>query len=227
MKIFFGGIQLTDWSDYPAFDVSVNGQSVIEAVDIIRAAAKRFFSRGNKAVTLEFSVRREFATHHECQKYLLTHFTTLPNFGLCQVTCGVTGEAGSEDVYFYNAVLAATPQGTFAGVEAIVRYSIQAGTVTTAVPPGFLIAPGGGTVIKLGKQAISSAADTVAVVFPAAFPVGTIVIVTANVAKPSGSGSNIFATVRDDLVSINGFTAELSGPTPDANHKLNWTAVGV
>ena len=52
-------------------------------------------------------------------------------------------------------------------------------------------------------------------------------IVTASVAKPSGSGSNIFATVRDDLTTVNGFTAELSGPTPDANHKLNWTAIGV
>jgi hypothetical protein len=227
MKIFFGGIQLTDWSDYPAFDVSVNGQSVVEAIDIVRAAAKRFFSRGNKAITLEFSVRREFATHHEAQKYLLTHFTTLPDFGLCQVTCGVPGEeADFEDVFLENAVLSATPQGTFSGVEVIVRYSIQAGTVTTDAPPEFLIAPGG-TMIKLGKQAIASGVDTVAVVFTAAFPGGTTVVVTANVAKPSGSGSNIFATVRDDLVTVNGFTAELSGPTPDANHKLNWTAAGV
>jgi|GEM_PF-6249462 len=225
MKILFGGIQLTDWSDYPAFDVSVNGQSVIEVVDIVRAAAKRFFSRGNKAVTLEFSVRREFATHHECQKYLLTHFTTLPDSGLCQVTCGVPGEAGQEDVYLYNAVLAATPQGTFNGVEAIVRYSIQAGQVSTAVPPGFLLAPGG-TVIKFGQQAIAAAIDTVAVVFATAFAPGATVVVTANIAKPSGSGSNIFVTVRADLVTVNGFTAELSGPTPDANHKLNWTAVG-
>lgn len=224
MKIFFGGIQLTDWSDYPAFDVSVNGQSVIEAADIIRAAAKRFFSRGNKSITLEFSVRREFATHHECQKYLLTHFTTLPNFGLCQATCGVTGEAGSEDVFLYNAVLVATPQGTFAGVEAIVRYSIQAGTVSTAIPPTFLL--GGEAVIQKAKQAIASGVDTVAVVFPSGFPIGTVPIVTASVAKPSGSGSNIFATVRDDLVSISGFTVELSGPTPDANHKLNWVAIG-
>jgi hypothetical protein len=226
MKIVFGGIQLTDWSDYPAQDVSVNGQSVIEAIDIVRAATKRFFSRGNKAVTLEFSVRREFDTNHEAQKYLLTHFSALPDFGLCQVTCGVPGEeADEEDVFLYNAVLSASPQGTFSGVEVIVRYTIQAGQVTTDVLSEFLI-PVGGTLIKLGKQAIGNGVDSVAVVFPSAFPVGTTVIATANVAKPSGSGSNIFATVRDDLVSINGFTAELSGPTPDANHKLNWTAAG-
>lgn len=225
MKIFFGGIQLTDWSDYPAFDVSVNGQSVVEAADIVRAAAKRFFSRGNKSVTLEFSVRREFATHHEAQKYLLTHFTTLPDFGLCQVTCGVPGEADPEDVFLANAVLSATPQGTFAGVEAIVRYTIQAGTVTTAVPPEFLI--GTEDMIKRGKQAIASGVDTGAIVFAAAFPVGTNVVVAANIAKPSGSGSNIFVTIRDDLISINGFSYELSGPTPDANHKLLWVAFGI
>jgi hypothetical protein len=225
MKIVFGGIQLTDWSDYPASDVSVNGLSVVEAVDIIRAAGKRFFSRGNKAITLEFSVRREFDSHHEAQKYLLTHFSTLPDFGLCQVTCGVPGEeADFEDVFLENAVLSASPQGSFVGVEVIVRYTIQAGTVTTAVPPEFLI--GTEDMIKRGKQAITSGVDTVAVVFAEAFPGGTDPIVTANVAKPSGSGSNIFATIRDDLVTVNGFTAELSGPTPDANHKLTWAAYG-
>src|SRR4051794_24270820 len=111
MKIFFGGIQLTDWSDYPAQDVSVNGQSVVEAIDIVRAAAKRFLSRGNKAVSLEFSVTRKFDSNHEAQKYLLTHFSTLPDFGLCKVTCGVPGEEDDfEDVFLTNAVLAASPQ---------------------------------------------------------------------------------------------------------------------
>jgi hypothetical protein len=79
--------------------------------------------------------------------------------------------------------------------------------------------------ILRGKQAISSGAESVAVVFDVSFAPGTIPIVNANVAKPSG-GSNIVATIREDLVTVDGFTVELSGPTPDANHKLHWSAIG-
>lgn len=224
MKIYFGGIQLTDWSDFPAQNVSVNGQLVYEAVDIVRAATKRFFSRGNKSVSLQFTARKEFATHVACQKYLLTHFSLLPDASLAEIVCGAPGEA-EESVFFYNAVLSASPQGTFNGVEAIIQYTIEAGEVSTAAPPEDLI--GDETVIKRGKQAIASGVDSVAVVFAAAFPGGTNVVVNANVAKPSGSGSNLAVTIRDDLVTVNGFTAELTGPTPDVNHKLYWSAYGI
>lgn len=223
MKIVFAGLQLTDWADYPAQNVSVNGQTVFEAIDIVRAAAKRFFARGNDSLQLQFTVRREFATNRECQVYLLTAFTTLPKFGLCVITCGTPGEA-TQDVNIANAVLTAQPQGSFNGVEAIVQYTIQGGVPTTTVFPDFLI--GGEAVILRGKQAIANATDYVDVAFSSAYAPGTVVVVTASVAKPSGSGSNIFATVRDDMVTVNGFRAELSGPTPDASHKLNWFAIG-
>jgi hypothetical protein len=224
MKIFFATIQLTDWADYPAQNVSVNGQTVFEAVDIVRAAAARFFSRGNDKVTLQFSVRREFSTNVECQKYLLTHFSQLPKSGLCQITCGTPGET-SEDVFLSNAVLSASPQGNFNGVEAIVQYTIQAGLATTDIPIDFLIGTGE-EMIRSGQTPIGSGVDSVDVVFTEAFATGTIVVPTVSIGKPSGSGSNIFATVRDDTVTVDGFTAELSGPTPDASHKLNWIAIG-
>jgi hypothetical protein len=225
MKIYFGGVQLTDWANYPAQNVSVNGQLVAEAIEIVRAATKRFFTRGNKSGSLQFSARREFDTHQEAQTYLLSHFSLLPEVALCEVVCGAPGET-PESVFMPNAILSATPQGSFNGVEVIVQYTIEFGIVTADAPPEFLIAPGG-TLIKLGKEAIGNAAESGAVIFDEAFPVGTTVVVTATVAKPSGSGSNIFATIRDDLVTINGFTYELDGPTPDANHKLNWIASGV
>ncbi len=223
MKIFFAGIQLTDWADYPAQQVSVNGQTVFEAVDIVRAAAARFFPRGNDKATLSFTVRREFATNRECQVYLLTHFATLPKSGPVQVVCGTPGEV-TQDVFGDNAVLSASPQGSFNGVEAIVQYTVQVGTFYTDTPPPFLIgAPG--DVIERGTQAISAGADNVVVVFPQAFAPGTVVTVTATLVKPTSAGSNIFATVRADSVTVNGFTVDLSGPTPDANHKLNWIAL--
>lgn len=223
MKIFFGAIQLTDWSDYPAQGVTVNGQAAFEAVDFVRALTKRFFYRGNCALTLQFSVRREFATNRAAQIYLLTHFSALPKLGVCQIICGAPGEVTGE-VLMQNAVLTASPSGSFNGVESIVTYTIQAGNATTDVPTDFLL--GGNPMILKNKQALGNGVTAIAVVFSTAFPPGVAPVVTASIAKPSGSGANIFATVRDDLVTVNGFTAELSGPTPDALHKLNWIAIG-
>jgi hypothetical protein len=75
---------------------------------------------------------------------------------------------------------------------------------------------------QTGLKDIGAAVDTVAVTFDTAFATAPR-LVLATVEKPSG-GDNIFATVRRDLITVNGFTAELSGPTPDANHKLAWLA---
>ena len=224
MKFIWGGIPLTDWENFPAQNVSVNGQSAVDVVDIVRAAAAKFFSRGNDQVTFQFTVRREFATLRECQVYLATHFSLLPRVATLQIVCGGNGEA-TQDCFMEGAILSASPIGTFNGVEAFVQYTIQGGAVTTDVPPPFLI--GGEEMILRGKEDIANDVDFHAVVFGTAFPPGTTVIVHAGVAKPSGSGSNLFATLRDDLTDENGFTVEFNGNTPDANHKLPWIAVGI
>jgi hypothetical protein len=222
MKIFHGGIQLTDWEDYPAQGVTVNGQLVYEKVDIIRAAAARFFSRGNKSGSLQFAASRKFDTLKDAQVFILTHFSLLPEVAMTEIICGGGGE-DPQSVYFLNAVLSGSPQGIYEGLMVVVQYTIEFGTVTTEFPPEFLIGDPD-VVIKRGQEAIGSAAESGAVVFAEAFPAGHVPIVIATVAKPSGSGSNIFATIRDDLTSELGFTYELDGPTPDENHKLNWIA---
>jgi hypothetical protein len=221
MKFVFGGIQLTDWENFPAMNVLVNGLVATEVVDIVRAISARFFERGTLTNTVQFSVRREFATLHECQVYLLTHYSLLPKKALLQVTCGGNGE-DTQDCFMADAVLA-NPQGSFNGVEAIVQYSIQGGAITTDVPPDFLL--GGDEMILRGKEAITTNADTVDVLFSSAFPAGHAPIVNATYAKGGAGGANIIASVRDDTVTVNGFTAELSGPSP-AGAFLNWTAFG-
>lgn len=89
--------------------------------------------------------------------------------------------------------------------------------ISTSTPPST-----GGT-SQSGLTPIGVGVDLIAVTFPLVFStIPTQVIAT--VEKPSG-GDNIFATVRRDTVSTTGFTAELSGTTPDANHKLSWLAL--
>jgi hypothetical protein len=224
MKIFFAGIQLTDWSAYPAQNVSVNGQTVFEAVDIVRAAAKRFYYRQNDSVSLSFSAHRKFATHHEAQVFVLTHFSTLPKFGLCTIVCGVAGEDGAQIVTMENAVLTAMPQGIFGGVGVVVSYTIQAGAAFVGSSADVLI--GDEDMILRNKTAIATDAESVPVVFSEAFPPETTVIVNATYAKGGSGGANIVASVRDDLVTPEGFTAELSGPSP-AGAYLYWSAFGL
>lgn len=222
MKIFHAGLQLTDWSDYPALNVSVNGQTAFEAVDIVRALAKRFYSRGNDAISFQFGVRREFDTHKDAQNYYLTVFSTLPKFGLCQIICGVPGNDDSVVVSMANAILTSS-QGACNGVEVVMQFTIQAGAATTDTPIDLLI--GGEAVILRGKEPVTTDAETVAILFDPAFAPGTDVIVTATYAKAGAGGANIVATVVNDLVTVDGFTAELSGPSP-AGGFVNWIAVG-
>jgi hypothetical protein len=221
MKIFVAGVQLTDWGERMARDATINGQTVVESADIVRALAKRFLSRGNDSISFQFGARWEFDTLKDAQNFFLTGWSALPKFGLCQVICGGPGDDDSLVVSMPNAVLSAMPQCILNGVEVVVQFTIQAGIATTTAPIDLLA--GGDEMILRGKQAIASGVDTVAVAFVSSFPAGHPPIVNANVSKPNG-GSNIVATIREDLVTVDGFTAELSGPTPDGNHKLHWSA---
>ena len=48
--------------------------------------------------------------------------------------------------------------------------------------------------------------------------------IVAIVAKPDGSGSNIFATIRQDTISATGFTVDFSSAIPGIGYKLNYIA---
>lgn len=220
MKIVFAGIQLTDWGTYPAQGFSINGQEAYEAAEIIQSARQKLFDRGNQLVTLQFSVTRQFTTNVDCQVYLLTHFSTLPKSGLCVVTCGAGAEA-TQDVNFANAVLSASPQGSFTGLAATVQYTIVAPGADTTYPPDFLL--GGDAMILRGRIALTAADTGKAIVFSTPFATGTKPVLTSNISKPA-TGDNIWTTNRDDLTSETGTTIEFSAPIPAAGYYLNWTA---
>ena len=54
MKILFAGVELSNWTEHFVQGVAVNGVSVADPVDIVRAARKRYFSRANQAISLTF-----------------------------------------------------------------------------------------------------------------------------------------------------------------------------
>lgn len=133
MKIFLAGTQLTDWADFPAQGVLVNGQCVTEDVAFVRAVQQRSFPRGNSSITLQFNVSKVFGSLRDAQSYLLTIFSNLPKSGQCQVICGVPGESPYATVTFASAVLSAMPQGNFNGLEVNTQFTINTGAAEVVV----------------------------------------------------------------------------------------------
>lgn len=80
--------------------------------------------------------------------------------------------------------------------------------------------------VRAGKQAITNGTDTGSVVFVTPFTVGANVCVVAAVVKPAG-GDNVFATVKEDTVTVTGFDYDLSAEVPATGYKLNYLAVAV
>ena len=80
-----------------------------------------------------------------------------------------------------------------------------------------------GSVLKLrGTKAIASGADSVAVTGAAFASAPAQVLVT--VRKATG-GLNLFATVRGDSITTDGFTVDLSAATDTANYSLDYLVV--
>jgi len=73
-----------------------------------------------------------------------------------------------------------------------------------------------------GTQAIAAGADSVTVTGLALPSVPAQVLATFR--KLTG-GLNMFATVRDDSITTDGFTADLSGVTDAATYKLDYLVV--
>ncbi len=84
-------------------------------------------------------------------------------------------------------------------------------------------AAGSGFVQKIrGTRALASGADSAAVTGLALASVPAQVLVT--VRKLTG-GLNLFATVRDDSLTTDGFTIDLSSATDAASYKLDYLVI--
>jgi Major tropism determinant N-terminal domain len=98
--------------------------------------------------------------------------------------------------------------------------------VGDGVTPGGLLVSGGtgvGFVQKIrGTQAIASGADSVTVSGLGLATVPAQVLVSFR--KQTG-GLNLFATVRGDSITTDGFSADLSGVTDAATYKLDYLAI--
>ena len=94
-----------------------------------------------------------------------------------------------------------------------------------ATAGGLLVGGGaGGSYVQkhAGTQAIASGADSAAVTGLGLASVPAQVLVT--VRKATG-GANLFASVRGDSITTDGFTADLSAATDAGTYALDWLVV--
>ena len=78
------------------------------------------------------------------------------------------------------------------------------------------------SVVKAGSMPIISGNDFVTVTGAAFSFVPTIIVTT--VLKPSSLNDNLFSTVRDDSITADGFTADLSSPASAPGYILAYVA---
>jgi hypothetical protein len=86
---------------------------------------------------------------------------------------------------------------------------------------GVIPDPSSGSVVS-GSFAVTSGSDSVVVTGAAFGFVPSMIIVT--VIKPSSANDNLFATVRNDSITADGFTADLSAPASVAVYILAYVA---
>lgn len=99
---------------------------------------------------------------------------------------------------------------------------VGAGVTATVVGDDVTVTiPGSSSSVQSGTQDIGNGVDTISVVFPVAFATAPDVVVS--ISRPSGENL-VFANINEASITVNGFTAELSGTTTSANFKLKWMA---
>lgn len=133
MRILFAATELAGFADNPAQEVRVNGSILFDAVDLVRAAGRKHYDRGNLSTAISFTVRHEFTTIEAAELFLLTHFDGLTKEGTCEIQCG-THAGDYTSVYFPLAVLHAAPDGNYSGLSVWINYTIAAGKPQLTAP---------------------------------------------------------------------------------------------
>lgn len=218
MKAQFGSIYIADAALLEGVSgLTFNGQQINDEFQLLRALAASFVPRGNRSTSLSFSVARTFDTQRAAERFLLEHFTLLPQQASLFLTIGAVGD--TEVVELANAVVDAVPT-SYLGVCVTVQYNFRAGLPSFGVSPPGYVEPDA-SMIQRKKTTIGSGVDSITVTFDT--PFGSVPVCTCNIAAPAG-GAAIFAWPREGSETTTGFIADFSGATPGTGYKLNWIA---
>ncbi|MCC5790965.1 MAG: hypothetical protein JJT75_15145 [Opitutales bacterium] len=199
------------------FNLRYSGAQINQPAEFLRVAKAAFFARGNRSHSLSFTVDRHFDTQTEATEFYFAGFGSLPQQDdlICRVE---DGPGSTKDIQFGQTVLESI-EPVLVGQSVSVTFTFSTpGTTDIATLPSTLIID-----MYSGSATIPSGVSTV--------PVSGLSLpgkpdrILATVSRPGSGGANIFATVDANSITADGFTARLSGLTPDANHTLDWVAI--
>lgn len=192
--------------------LSLNGQELVEVTPLFLAAAAGVFPRGNGSEVLSFAVDRFFSSAEAAGLWLLAHRGQLAAQADLLITMGESGAT------LVDACLEEVRREEWRGSRVRVRYTFRGVEWDAPAPPDPEPTP---TMNRRGTQAIASGATSVTVSFAALAGVPTV---QCTVLMPTAGGDIIFAAVRADTITAEGFTADLSGPTPGTGYLLSYRA---
>lgn len=201
------------------FDMSINGQQVVDEVEFFRALRKAYIERGLRSVDFGFAVRRFFSSLARAQAFFFTGYNDLPDAGDLVMVCG-EGDADELNVGLAGAVLNSCDCPSISGVCVTVRYRFSGGHFTTDVSPG---PEPDEAMIRRGNVDVADGATSVAVVFDT--PMTGVPIVPGTVLMmPTAGGDVIYAAPIEDTISALGVTYQLAGPVTGSGYKLPFVA---
>ena len=211
MKIKWNDTWLADDSS-PAYGLTYNGQQIIQEAQFIQAATAALYGRGNRTVTLAFSVTCTFDTVREAEEFALTQYGTLEDEGTLLCRCGANGEATS-DVTFAGAVFVGPKVPRYRGVSVQVDYQFRAPQVTGVFPSEDDDMKSASVAIPNGVETHSFAG----LAFPS---IPTRIMPHVRIPE---DGDNIEAHVVDGSVTADGFDIQFSGVIPAEGYILDFS----
>lgn len=110
-------------------NLRINGETMADTAEYLRAAAVEVFDRGNRRTSISFSVTRTHASLEAAELFILKHETTLPRRGLIEFEA----HQGRGRAWLYDAVLTQA-SCSHKGVTSVHDYAILGGAVSSVNP---------------------------------------------------------------------------------------------
>ena len=222
MQFIFASVALTN-SSSPAKNIRIAGNRVVDEVNAVLSATKKYFARGNRSTPISFETSIQFATLREAEVYALTLNSVLAEVGTLEVICGGNGET-LQSVFFAGAALQSIASISQTGVRLDVAYQFATGIGTTTILPDLpipLLTPD--PMILRNETAIASGASFIDVTWSTQAAAPTTV--TVNLVIPDSAGVIIPIVEQRDQRTASGTRFVLGSATPATGYKASWTAI--
>lgn len=199
--------------------MAINGEDLIQEVELFRNEEMRFINRGNLRTNLTFGVHREFSSIHDAQLFRFTHRSVLSGLeGVCIITLEHINPAIS--LAMDHAVLGGVsfPSGQRnRGISTWAEYTISGGLVKPAGElPGLLpsIMRSWSAEIPAGQQIIT---------IEKSFPESPSRVV-CHLSPPNDASPVTTAWVLRNTITANSFQVRLGAALPSSGYHLDLTA---